>query len=112
MLTVLPPALLSVPPLAVNEPRASLNEIALVELPVDDTPVNCRFIPASLPLMLTAPPAGLLIEPSVNTALPTLLPDSANTDDEPVLPMSMPSMLLPLASTTAPLIKGLPPAAA
>src|SRR5262245_11025142 len=112
MLTVLPPALLSVPPLAVNEPRASLNEIALVELPVDDTLVNVMLIPVPLTLMLMAPPEVLLIELSVITALPTLLPDSANTDDEPVLPRAMPSMVLPLASTTAPLMVGLLPVAA
>src|SRR5262245_835538 len=112
MLTVLPPALLSVPLPALNVPRASLNEIALVELLDDDTEVNCRFIPVPLPLMLMAPPEVLLIAPSVKTALPTLVPESANTDEEPVLPISMPSMVLPLASTTAPLMMGLLPVAA
>ena len=77
MLTVLPPALLSVPLPALNVPRASLKEIALVLLPVDDTLVNCRFIPVPLPLMLIAPPEVLLIRPSVTVdlALPTLVPE-------------------------------------
>src|SRR4051812_24185400 len=104
MLTELPPALLSVPAGALNVPRASLNEIALVLLPLDDTLLNWRFIPVPLPLMLTAPPVVLLICPAVTlltVALPTFAPCSAKPDE---LPKSTPWMLLPDARVTVPLI--------
>ena len=72
--------LLSEPPLALKVPRVLLSVTALAAVPELDRLVNCRFMPVPLPLMLTAPPVAfvLLIRPSVKTALPTFVPDSAN----------------------------------
>ena len=53
----------SVPPAALNVPSVLVSEMPLVP-PLEETLVNCRFIPAVLPLMLTPPPVVLLIEPA------------------------------------------------
>ena len=96
----------SVPPVALNVPRALVSEMPLAP-PPDDRLVNCTFIKAVLPLMLMAPPVVLLIEPaeaalaSLTCRFPTLVPVS---ETPALLPQLMAWMLLSLLAVMVPLI--------
>ena len=96
----------SVPPAALNVPRALVSEMPVVPAP-EVTPVNCTFIPAVLPLMLTPPPVVLLIEPaeaalaSLTCRAPTLVPVS---ETPALLPQLMAWMELLVLAVMVPLI--------
>ena len=98
----------SVPPVALKVPSALVSEMPKAPAP-DDTLVNCRFIPAVLPLMLTAPPVVLLIDPaeaasaSLTCSAPTLVPVSETPALLPQLIAWM-SLLPFVAAVMVPLI--------